>query len=290
MHIRRPLPRTVPAIGAAVLLSACEPGVFDPVGPVAGGEHLILIDSLAIMLAIVVPVIVATLGFAWWFRSGNAKARYRSEWSYSGRLELLVWAVPALVVIFLGGIAWISSHDLDPARPIAGGRALRVEVVSLDWKWLFIYPDLGVASVNRLVVPAGQAVSFRLTSATVMNSFFVPRLGSQIYTMAGMTTVLNLRADRPGAYRGLSANYSGKGFPGMAFTVYALPTGQFATWIAGARRQGPVLDGRNYMTLLRDSQNVAPYTYRAVAGGLFDAVVRDSGTRTARVAVDGKAR
>lgn len=296
---RRRLPRgrAAAARGALfvlpLLLCACEPGVLDPAGPVADKAHLILLDSLGVMLAIVVPTILATLAFAWWFRAGNARARYKPEWSYSGQLELLVWSVPALVVIFLAGIAWIGSHELDPPRALAappGVRPLRVEVVSLDWKWLFIYPDQGVASVNRLVVPAGRPVSFRLTSASVMNSFFVPRLGSQIYAMAGMETKLNLQADRPGTYRGRSVNYSGKGFPGMTFVVNAVPAAGFDGWIARTKQAGPVLDGAAYTMLLRESDHVVPYGYRAVAPGLFDAIVKDSGTRTARVAVEGRAK
>lgn len=285
--------RRFAALAAPVMLSGCEPGVLNPAGPVSHGARLILLDSLGIMLAIVVPTIVATLAFAWWFRAGNARAQYKPDWSYSGQLELLVWSVPTLVVIFLGGIAWIGSHTLDPPRPLAaapGVTPLRVEVVSLDWKWLFIYPDLGVASVNRLVVPAGRPIAFRLTSASVMNSFFVPRLGSQIYAMAGMATRLNLQADKPGVYRGRSVNYSGKGFPGMTFTVNAVPAAGFDAWVGRTKGNGPVLDARGYTALLKDSENVAPYGYRAVASGLFDAIVKDSGTRTARVAVDGRAK
>jgi len=275
------------ALGGLLMLGGCEPGVLDPAGPIAAQERVILGNSVAIMLVVVVPVIVAALAFAWWFRAGNGRALYRPDWRYSGQLELLVWSVPALIVLFLGGIAWIGSHDLDPPKPIAGA-TLRVEVVSLDWKWLFIYPDQGVASINRLVLPAGRPVQFRLTSATVMNSFFVPRLGSQIYTMAGMTTRLNVRADQPGRYRGLSANYSGKGFPGMAFAVDAVPAGQFDRWLAAARGGGPVLDGPAYVALVKPSENVAPTTYRAVAPRLFDAIVRDSGTRSQRAADDGR--
>jgi cytochrome o ubiquinol oxidase subunit 2 len=272
----------------AMPLAACEPGVLDPAGEVAAKHKLILFDSLAIMLAIVVPTILATLAFAWWYRAGNTRAARRPDFAYSGRLELLVWSVPALVIIFLGGIAWIGSHELDPYRPLAGARPIRVEVVSLDWKWLFIYPDEGVASVNRLVVPVGRPIAFRLTSATVMNSFFVPRLGSQIYAMAGMTTALHLKADEPGRYRGLSANYSGKGFPGMTFTVDAVPDAGFGKWVAAAKRSGPILDRAGYVALLRPSERVAPFTYRAVAPGAFEAIVRDSGTQSARTARDGR--
>ena len=282
--------RAVFPIVGALLLAGCEPGILDPAGPVAGGERLILFDALAIMLTIVIPVIVATIAVAWWFRAGNARAKHRPDWAYSGQLELLVWSVPALVVIFVAGLGWVSSHRLDPARPLGGSAApLRVEVVALDWKWLFIYPDQGIASVNRLVVPAGRPLAFRLTSTSVMNSFFVPRLGSQIYAMAGMETRLNLRADTPGSYRGLSANYSGKGFPGMAFTLDAVPPAGFDAWVAQARRSGSLLDGQGYRALLVDSENVAPYTYRAVAPHLFDAIVRQSGTPPARTASDGRA-
>src|SRR5476651_111991 len=158
------------------------------------------------MLAVIVPVILLTLAFAWWFRAGNKRARRLPEWEYSGPIEVTVWSIPILVILFLGGIAWVGSHDLDPRAPITSASSstsappVDVEVVSLDWKWLFIYPDLGVASVNRLVVPVGAPLRLHLTSASVMNSFFVPQLGTQIYTMAGMTTVLNLQADQPGVY------------------------------------------------------------------------------------------
>jgi cytochrome o ubiquinol oxidase subunit 2 len=283
--------RTSVAAAALMMVAACEPGVLSPAGPVAAGERTILLNSLGIMLAIVVPTIVLTLAFAWWFRAGNTKAVYRPDWTYSGRLELLVWSVPALVVIFLAGIAWIGSHDLDPPRPLVSKvRPVQVEVVSLDWKWLFIYPEQGIASVNRLVIPVGTPVSFRITSATVMNSFFVPRLGSQIYAMSGMTTRLNLQADQAGRYRGLSAHYSGKGFPGMAFPADAVTSAQFAGWVAGAKATGPLLDGRGYLALLEESEDVRPYTYRAVAPGLFDEVVRQSGTLSARGAIDGRER
>lgn len=272
-----------------LLLGGCAPAVLDPAGPVAAGDRIVLLNALTIMLAIVVPTILATFAFAWWFRAGNTKATYRPDWAYSGRLELLVWSVPALVVIFLGGVGWIGSHDLDPSKPIASKIApIRVDVVALDWKWLFIYPDQGIASVNRVVAPVGVPVSFRITSATVMNSLFVPQLGGQIYAMAGMETKLNLRADAAGRYRGLSAHYSGKGFPGMTFHMDAVSTEQFAGWVAGARAGGPVLDRAGYLALLKDSENVPPYTYRAVTPGLFDAVVKDSGTMSANRAQDGR--
>lgn len=268
--------RLAPAsTAAAVLLSGCHLAVLSPAGPVAAGEGIILLDSAAIMLVIGVPTIVATLAFAWWFRASNARARYLPTFAYSGRLELIVWSIPALVVFFLGGIAWISAHTLDPAQPLQSERRpLELEVVSLDWKWLFIYPEQSVASVNQIVVPAGVPLHLRVTSASVFNVFFVPQLGSQIYSMYGMATQLYLQADHPGVYFGLSAHFSGDGFPSMAFDVDAVPPARFNRWIAMTRAAGPTLDEASYQRLLEQSEDVRPYTYRAVQPGLFDAIVR----------------
>ena len=212
-------------ISTATLVASCRPaGVLDPQGPIAAAERLLLINATAIMLVVVIPVILAILAFAWWYRSSNPRASRSPDSGYEGRLEFVVWSIPALTVILLSGVIWIGSHQLDPRAPIpAKADPLRVDVVALDWKWLFIYPDQGIAAVNQLVVPAGTPVQFRLTSATVMNSFFVPQLGSQIYTMGGMTTHLNLLADAPGQFPGFSANFSGDGFPQMRFVVEAVP-------------------------------------------------------------------
>ena len=195
------------------------------------------------MLAIVLPTLAATVAFAWWFRAANTRATYLPDFAYSGRLELIVWAIPLLVIMLLGGVAWIGAHDLDPAKPLASGTPpLEIQGVSLDWKWLFIYPNQGIASVNQLVVPAGVPIHFSLTSASVMNAFFIPQLGSMIYTMNGMTTQLNLRADTPGTFHGLSSHYSGDGFSDMHFDVRALPPEQFTAWIEATRKAGPTLD------------------------------------------------
>ena len=259
---------------ASLLLGGCHLAVLSPVGPVGEAERTILLDALTIMLAIVVPTLLATLACAWWFRSSNTHARRLPTWDYSGRIELIVWSIPALVVFFLGGVAWIGAHELDPARPLDSSvRPLEVQVVSLDWKWLFIYPEQAIGSVNRLVLPAGVPVHFRITSASVFNVFFVPRLGSEIYSMYGMTTQLNLRADRPGIYHGLSAHFSGDGFSDMAFEVEALTPEQFSAWTSGVSTSGPALDDAAYRSLLRQSQDVKPYTYRTVQSGLFDAIV-----------------
>jgi cytochrome o ubiquinol oxidase subunit 2 len=235
------------------------------------------LNATVIMAAVVVPVIVLTLAFAWWFRAGNKWARRDPTWAYSGAVEVTVWSIPALVVLFLGGIAWIGSHDLDPARPIASSRpALSVQVVSLDWKWLFIYPDLGVASVNRLVVPAGTPLRLELTSASVMNSFFVPQLGSQIYTMGGMATTLNLQADTPGTYAGLSANFSGDGFSDMRFDAVALPAADFERWLAGVRAGAEALDAARYAALARPGVAPTSPIFARVAPGLFHTIVAET--------------
>src|SRR5215468_2956519 len=173
---------TVVLIGAAAL-GGCSEGVLDPKGPVAAAERLIMLNSTGIMLAIVIPTMLATLGIAWWFRASNTRARYLPDFDYSGRLELLVWSIPLMTILLVGGVAWLSSYDLDPPKAIAPTeKPLRVQVVALDWKWLFIYPEEGIAAVNQLTIPVGAPISFELTSSGVMNSFFVPQLGGQIYT------------------------------------------------------------------------------------------------------------
>jgi cytochrome o ubiquinol oxidase subunit 2 len=262
------------ALIGAVTLGGCSEGVLDPKGPISIAERLILFNSLGIMLAIVIPTILATLGVAYWFRSSNKRARYRPNFDYSGRLEVLVWSIPAMTVLLVGGVAWVGSHDLDPRRPIASVvKPIRVQVVSLDWKWLFIYPEQGIGSVNQLTIPVGTPVSFELTSSGVMNSFWVPQLAGQIYTMEGMVTRLHLQADHPGTYRGLSANFSGDGFADMHFDVHALPAERFAQWVDTKRNTGPLLDGQAYATLARPSKAVAPSTYRVVAPDLFNSIV-----------------
>ncbi len=270
---RRALDALIPTT-AILLLTGCSEGVLDPQGPIGSQERTILLNSLGIMLAIVIPTILAILGVAWWFRASNTRARYRPEWDYSGRVEMIVWSIPMMVILLLGGITWVSSHDLDPPKPLpAPAGTINVDVVSLDWKWLFLYPDQGIASINRIVVPAGTPVRFRLTAATVMNSFFVPQLGSQIYTMPNMATRLNLQADKPGSYAGLSAQFSGDGFSGMNFSMDAVSPAQFANWVKAAQTSGSALDAAGYTALEQPSQSVAPYTYRSVMPGLFDSIV-----------------
>ena len=268
---------TALALCPALALSGCAGGVLQPRGPVGAANSIILLDAVGIMSAIVVPTIVALIVFAWWFRASNRRARYRPQFVYSGRLEIVVWGIPTLVIMFLGGLTWIGAHELDPSKPLrssASDPPLEVQVVSLDWKWLFIYPQQRIASVNELVIPVDTQVHFYLTSATVMNQFFVPQLGSMIATMNGMQTQLHLQADQPGNYRGISAQFSGDGFSGMHFTVQAVSSHDFQHWVAVTKQNGPVLDRNSYFDLLRESCNVRPFTYRSADPTLFAAVVK----------------
>jgi cytochrome o ubiquinol oxidase subunit 2 len=271
-------------LAAACVLASCRggAGVLDPQGPVASAERLILINATAIMLVVVLPVIVLTLAFAWWYRASNARAAYRPDWSYSGRIELVVWSIPTMVVILLGAVAWTGSHQLDPARPLpSDATPIRIEVVSLDWKWLFIYPDQQVAAVNQLVVPTGAPIELSLTSATVMNAFFVPQLGSMIYTMPGMTTRLNLLAEHPGDYPGLSAQLSGNGFADMRFLVHAVPASEFKSWLARTRGDGPSLNADAYSQLARPGSNTPVQAYGSVDPKLFERIVEQAAPRAA---------
>ena len=255
---------------AALGLCGCSEGVLAPAGPVATTENQILFETFAAMMLVVVPVILMTLAFAWWFRASNPRARYRPDWSYSGKVEFIIWIVPLLLIVFLATLAWTGSHDLDPYRPLKSDRRpVRVEVVSLDWKWLFVYPDYGVASVNEMAVPTGTPIELSLTSGTVMNSFFVRQLGSQIYTMAGMRTRLALQADRPGTYRGLSAQFSGDGFSDMNFTVRAGDEASFARWIAQAKTSSARLDAAAYDRLAGRHAASPPIVYGRIDPGVF---------------------
>lgn len=268
------------SLGGLLLLGGCsEMGLLDPAGPVARDARAMFFNAVVIMLMIIVPIILLTFYFAWRYSADRPRGRYAPDWSYSGRLELLVWSIPALVVVFLGGIAWIGSHQLEPSRPLPSKLpTMEIQAISLDWKWLFIYPEQGVASVNHLVMPVGRPVRFRITSATVMNSFHVPRLGSQMYAMAGMDGKLHLQADVAGRFTGLSAHYSGEGFPQMMFDTDAVPPDRFAAWVARTRAAGPVLDAANYLRFERTAATSKPFTFRAVQPGLYDAALKHSGT------------
>jgi len=261
-------------IGAAlalVTLSGRAEGVLDPWGPVGATQRQLLYECVGVMLIVVVPVIVLTLVFAWWFRASNRRAAYLPDWSYSGKVEFSVWIIPLLIVLFLAAVAWGSSHELDPYRPLRStNKHLRVEVVAMDWKWLFIYPELGVASVNELALPLGTPVTMHITSAGVMNAMFMPGLAGQIYAMAGMCTQMSVMAGKEGVYSGMSSQFSGDGFSDMHFKVLATDGLSFERWVDGLRRSGQMLDKPAYERLVGQRGSAATTYYAAADNDLFD--------------------
>lgn len=268
----------------ALPLGGCDLGVLDPRGPVGVSERLVLFDSLAIMLVIVVPVIVAIAGVAFYFRASNTRAFYLPEWEFNGTIELVVWSIPLLTIVVLGGVAWFGSHQLDPYNPLpakGNEKPLEVQVVSLDWKWLFIYPEQNVAAVNELTLPVGRPVHFSITSATVWNAFFIPQLGGMIYSMAGMTTQLHLQADHPGTYRGISAMFSGDGFPDMHFDVHAISSADFDKWAAETKTKGDALDTDHYGVLAAAANTAPVETFKSVDKTLFASIVNQTAPQPA---------
>lgn len=259
--------------------------VLDPKGPIGADEKSIILYATGLMLLVVVPVIIMILAFAWRYRASNTKATYAPDWSHSTAIEATVWLIPCVIVALLGTGTWVWSHKLDPYRAItvAGVKPMNVDVVSLNWKWLFIYPDLKIASVNELAFPVGTPVHFRLTSGTVMNAFFIPRLGSQIYTMAGMQTQLSLLANDPGTYAGISSNYSGDGFSDMKFAARAMTPAEFKTWVSTVRNSKKILTLAAYRRLEAPSERVPVSYYSDIQGHVYHDTLNmcaDGGTCT----------
>jgi cytochrome o ubiquinol oxidase subunit 2 len=264
-------------------LAGCNMVVMQPSGDIAVQQRDLIVMSTILMLLIIVPVIGLTLFFAWKYRQSAKAADYDPEWSHSTQLEVVIWSAPLVIIIALGALTWISTHTLDPYRPLdridaarpvaADVKPLTVEVVALDWKWLFLYPDQGIATVNELAAPVDVPINFKITSATVMNSFFVPALAGQIYAMAGMETKLHAVINHPGEYEGFSANYSGAGFSGMHFAFHGLPKADFDAWVQKVKADGNNLSREEYLTLERPSERDPVRHYGTVAPDLYDAIL-----------------
>ncbi|QPF85405.1 ubiquinol oxidase subunit II [Bradyrhizobium genosp. L] len=265
------------------LLGGCDFVVLAPAGDVAAQQRDLVVISTILMLVIVIPVMALTVLFAWRYRQSNTEATYEPEWDHSTQLELVIWSAPLLIIICLGALTWMGTHLLDPYRtlgridtnrPIATQDApLNVQVVALDWKWLFIYPDYGVATVNELAAPVDRPIRFAITASSVMNSFYVPALAGQIYAMPGMETKLHAVANQPGTFRGFSANYSGAGFSGMHFAFKSLSAADFDKWIASARASPDMLGRSDYLQLERPSQNDPVRFYGTVDRDLYKAIL-----------------
>jgi cytochrome o ubiquinol oxidase subunit 2 len=246
---------------ASAFLGGCGTiALLEPKGPIGEGNRLVILVALALMLMVVIPVFIMHFLFARRYRASNTKAIYAPKWDYSGKIDLAIWLGPVMIVTGLAILSWSLTHRLDPYKPIGSGDPVRIEVVALDWKYLFIYPDQGIASMNQLVFPARVPLSFRLTSDTVMTSFFIPQLGSQIYAMAGMQTRLNVLADKPGQFAGRNMQYSGSGFANQHFTAIALSDADFDAWVAKVRQSDKKLDNATYEQLAKPSQ-LYPVTY-----------------------------
>lgn len=261
-------------LGVTLLLGGCDFVLLDPKGQVGVEEKSLIITAILLMLIVVVPVIIMTIVFAWRYRASNTKATYAPDWAHSNKIEVVVWTVPILIILVLGYITWTSTHSLDPRQPITSDQPqMTIQVVSLDWKWLFIYPEQGIATVNELAFPANVPVRFEVTSASVMNSFFIPQLGSQIYAMAGMKNTLHLIADHEGNYRGLSANYSGHGFSGMRFNASVTSQEKFNEWVQQVKQSAAGLDAEKYAALEKASQNNPVERFGAVTPNFYDSIV-----------------
>ncbi|WP_432715091.1 COX aromatic rich motif-containing protein [Sphingomonas faeni] len=288
------------AMPLALLTSGCDWVVMSPAGDIAVQQRDLVLIATGLMLLIIVPVIFLTLFFAFRYRQANTAAKYEPNWDHSVGLELLIWGVPLLIIIALGALTWTSTHLLDPYRPLGRikpdtptlannvpvgnlvdkqqlangvGKPLEVQVVALDWKWLFIYPEYGIATVNELAAPVDRPIRFQMTSSSVMNAFYIPALAGMIYTMPGMQTTLNAVINKPGNYEGFSSNYSGAGFSGMRFRFHGVSDAGFDAWINQVKQRGGGLNRASYLQLEKPSEKVPVRYYNAVAPDMFKLVV-----------------
>jgi cytochrome o ubiquinol oxidase subunit II len=280
---RRSAWRAMAALGLCAFVSGCNAVVLDPSGDVAVQQRDLIVHSTVLMLLICVPVIALTLLFAWHYRESNRRAHYDPGWDHSLQVEVVVWAAPLAIIIALGAITWLSTHTLDPYRGLmridaqrplpADAKPLTVEVVALDWKWLFFYPDQGIAVLNELAAPVDMPIAFKITSASVMNSFFIPALAGQIYAMPGMQTQLHAVINKAGVYDGFSGNYSGSGFTRMTFKFFGVTQPDFDQWVARAKTEGTALDRNAYLLLEKPSTQEPVRRFSTVEEGLYNAIL-----------------
>jgi cytochrome o ubiquinol oxidase subunit 2 len=264
-------------------LTGCNMVVMSPSGDIAAQQRDLIVISTILMLIIIVPVVCLTLYFAWHYRQSNKAAKYDPEWHHSTGLEVVIWSAPLAIIIALGAVTWVSTHKLDPYRPLdridaarplaAEVKPLNVEVVALDWKWLFFYPDYGIATVNELAAPVDVPINFKITASSVMNSFYVPALAGMIYAMPGMQTRLHAVINKAGQYEGLSSNYSGDGFSHMRFKFHGLDQVSFDEWVARVKQGGTMLNRDTYLKLEKPSIKEPVRYYASVENGLYDAVL-----------------
>ena len=267
----------------ALLLSGCNMVVLNPSGDVAAQQGRLVVISTLLMLLIIVPVIALIFLFAWRYRQSNTEATYKPDWDHSTQLELVIWAAPLLIIIALGALTWISTHTLDPYRALRRvdaqrlvereTRPLVVQAIALDWKWLFIYPEQGIAVVNELAAPVDRPISFKITSHSVMNSLYVPALAGMIYAMPGMETSLHAVINKAGVYQGFSANYSGAGFSDMHFKFHGLDNAGFDRWVESAKGAGGALNRAAYLELRQPSERDPVRRFKSVAPDLWEAIV-----------------
>ena len=292
MPMHPPARRSLAALAACTFglaLSGCATSyapILDPQGPIAIDQRDIMIRAFAIMMIVVLPVFLLAALFAWRYRASNTRARYEPEWE-SSRIDTITWIVPGLIWITLAFHVWVFTHDFDPYKPLDPTvKPLEVQAVAQDWKWLFIYPEQGIATVNEVAFPSGRPVTFRITSDTVMNAFFIPALGSQIYAMAGMQTQLNLLADRPGQFRGRNTQYSGDGFPDQHFAALSMTEADFDAWVAKVKASGQGLDATAYDALAKPSSKNPVTYYATVEPDLFGRIIAKYDSGMAMPAMD----
>lgn len=259
---------------AGFLLSKGDMSVLNTQGLIANKQRDLILFTVILSLVVVVPVFALLAVIAWRFRASNTKAKYRPEWDHSHALEFIWWGLPFFIIVILSVVIWTSSHALDPYKPLESDKKpVIVQVVALQWKWLFIYPELGVASVNEVNFPIDTPVNFKITADAPMNSFWIPSLGGQVYAMSGMSTKLHLMAENVGDYKGVSANISGKGFAGMKFVAHAQTDKGFDAWLRSAKQSDKKLSEATYEELVKPTENVPVATYVLAEPDLYDTIV-----------------